>query len=237
MKGFVHRFISYRVLALIRKEFNQIRRDRRLAFSLIIPPTVQLVLFGFALSARVTNLRLGVVDDCKCPESRELIATMSESKSFRLVGYYFSVDKLGEGINRGELDAGLAIPYDYSRDLQRGKETTVQILLNAMNANTAAIGQGYAEGVINSYNRTLAIGRVAASPNTVGARSEDRRGQVVLHSAFLYNPGLEDSWFIVTGVFGLLLILNSSLVASGAIARTWLGLRGMDRIVPPMKMY
>jgi drug efflux transport system permease protein len=42
---------------------------------------------------------------------------------------------------------------------------------------------------------------------------------VLLHSAFLYNPGLVDSWFIVTGVFGLLLILNSSLVASGAMVK------------------
>jgi ABC-2 type transport system permease protein len=46
-----------------------------------------------------------------------------------------------------------------------------------------------------------------------------RKGQVLLQPAFLYNPGLVDSWFIATGVFGLLLILNSSLVASGAMVK------------------
>ena len=46
-----------------------------------------------------------------------------------------------------------------------------------------------------------------------------RRGRVLLHPAFLYNPGLVNSWFIVTGIFGLLLILNSSLVASGAMVK------------------
>ena len=46
----------------MRKEFNQIRRDRRLAMSLIVPPTVQLLLFGFALERHRSNLRLGVVD-------------------------------------------------------------------------------------------------------------------------------------------------------------------------------
>ena len=61
----LQRVFNYRVRALIRKEFNQIRRDRRLASSLILPPTVQLLLFGFALSANVSNLRLGVVDDNK----------------------------------------------------------------------------------------------------------------------------------------------------------------------------
>jgi ABC-2 type transport system permease protein len=208
-----------RVRALMRKEFNQIRRDRRLAISLILPPTLQLILFGFALSADVTNLRLGIVDDSKTPESRELIATLTESKSFRLAGYYLSVDQLAVAINRGDLDAGAVIPYDYNRDLQRGRETTVQVLLNAMNANTAAIGQGYAEGVIQSYNRGLAAKGLHANFQQIAATDVNRRGQVLLQPAFLYNPGLVDSWFIVTGVFGLLLILNSSLVASGAMVK------------------
>jgi len=203
----------------MRKEFNQIRRDRRLAFSLIIPPTLQLLLFGFALSANVTNLRLGVVDDSKTPESRELIAALAESKSFRLAGYYFSVNELAEAINRNDLDAGLVIPYDFARDLYRGRPTTAQVLLNAMNANTAAISQGYIEGVIQSYNRTFLREAIHLDFRLIAAPDVARRGQAMLRPALLYNPGLVDSWFIVTGVFGLLLILNSSLVASGAMVK------------------
>src|SRR6185503_4309649 len=143
MNRFLQKIFNYRIRALMGKEFNQIRRDRRLAISLVLPPTLQLLLFGFALSAEVSNLRLGVVDDSRSAESRELIAVLSESKSFRLVGYYMSPDGLGEAISRGDLDAGVVVPYDFARDLQRGRESTVQVLLNAMNANTAAIGQGY----------------------------------------------------------------------------------------------
>jgi ABC-2 type transport system permease protein len=143
MRRLLQRIYNNRVRALMRKEFNQIRRDRRLASSLILPPTLQLLLFGFALSAKVTNLRLGVLDYSRTPESRELIATMSESRSFRLAGYYLSISDLCEAINRNDLDVGLVIPYDFTRDLQRGRGTTVQVLLNATNANTAAIGQGY----------------------------------------------------------------------------------------------
>src|SRR5262245_32730468 len=205
-----HWLFNNRLRSLIKKEFNQIRRDRRLAMSLILPSTLQLLLFGFALSADVTNLRLGVVDDSKTPESRELIATMSESKSFRLAGYYFSTSELGDAISRGQLDAGIVIPYDYARDLQRKRPTTVQFILNAMNANTAAIGQAYAEGVVQNYNRVLGV---------TNAQPVNHNGRVLLQPAFLYNPGLVDSWFIATGVFGLLLILNSSLVASGAMVK------------------
>lgn len=201
----MQRLFNHRARALVRKEFHQIRRDRRLAVSLIVPPTLQLMLFGFALSATVENIRLGAVDDSRTPESRELIATLSESRSFRLVAYYPSSGQLGDAISRGRIDAGVVIPYDFSRDLQRGRSTTVQFLLNAMNANTAAISQGYAEGVIQAWNGSRHAGA--------------RRGGIGLHPAFLYNPGLKDSWFIATGVLGLLLILNSSLVASGAMVK------------------
>ena len=210
---------NYRVRALIRKELGQIRRDRRLAFSLILPPTLQLLLLGFALSANVENIKLGAVDDSRTPQSRELLARLSESKSFRLVTYYDSANQLGGAISRNQVDAGVVIPYDWARDLQRGRPVTVQFLLNAMNANTAAIAQGYAEGVIQSYNAVLPADGLHASFQRLGTPDLSTRGRVELHPDFLYNPGLRDSWFIVTGVFGLLLILNSSLVAAGAMVR------------------
>ena len=209
-----------RLRALVTKEFNQIRRDRRLAMSLIVPPTLQLLLFGFALDATVSNLRLGVVDESRTPESRELYFTMTESKSFRLAAMFSSVDQLGRAISRGDLDAGLVIPYDYTRDLQRGRQVDVQVLLNAVNANTATIAQGYAEAVIRSYNQTfLQQGGIHAEFRDIAGVDLSRRGHVNLLPAFLFNPGLVNSWFIATGVFGVLLILNGSLIASTAMIK------------------
>ena len=204
-----------RLRALIVKEFGHIRRDRRLVISLVVPPVLQLTLFGFALSATVSELRLGVVDESRTPESRELIATLTESRSFRLGGYFPDADALGAALSQAKIDAGVVIPYQYARDLHRSRGTTVQVLLNAMNANTATIGLGYVEGVIESYNRTLAPGAAGSSAEA----SAPRRAQIRLIPAYLYNPGLEDSWFIATGVFGLLLILNSSLIASAAMVK------------------
>ena len=209
-----------RMRSLIVKEFNQIRRDRRLAISLIIPPTLQLLLFGFALNSSVSNMNLGVIDDSRTPESRELTATMTESKSFKLGGVYLSLNEMSAAISRGDLDAGIVIPYDFARDLQRGRQSEVQVLLNATNANTAAIGQGYAEGIIQMYNRNLLTNSgIHARFTQVGADPADRRGIVQLTAAFLFNPGLVSSWYIVTGVFGLLLILNASLISASAMVK------------------
>jgi ABC-2 type transport system permease protein len=213
------KLIGYRMRALIRKEFRQILRDRRLAISLILPPTLQLLLFGFALNATVTNLRLGVVDDSRTPESRELVATMTESRAFRGAGTYFNVNEMGKKIADGDLDAGLVIPYDFTRDLQRGRPATVQVLLNAMNSNTATIGQGFAQGVIASYNQTLAGEGIHAQFQQIAAPNVSRLGLVLIHPAYLYNPGLEPTWFIVTGILGVLLILNGSLISAAAIVK------------------
>jgi ABC-2 type transport system permease protein len=113
----------------------------------------------------------------------------------------------------------MVVPYDYARDLARERPTTVQFLLNATNANTATISRAYAEGVIQSYNADLLRQGIHVSVQPTAASDLAHRGQVQLQPAFLFNPGLVDSWFIVTGVLGLLLILNSSLVASAAMVR------------------
>jgi ABC-2 type transport system permease protein len=215
----IRKFIGYRMRALILKEFRQILRDKRLAISLILPPTLQLLLFGFALNATVTNLRLGVVDDSRTPESRELVANMTESRAFRGAGTYFNVNEMSKKIADGDLDAGLVISYDYARDLQRGRPATVQVMLNAMNSNTATIGEGFAEGVIASYNKTLAGAGIHARFQEIAAPNVSRLGMVLIHPAYLYNPGLEPTWFIVTGILGVLLILNGSLISAAAIVK------------------
>jgi ABC-2 type transport system permease protein len=219
MMKLIRFFVSHRLHALLRKEFAQIRRDRRLAMSLILPPTVQLLLFSLVLNATVSNLKLGIIDNSRTPESRGLTSTLTESKSFRLAGYYYGVDKLGDAISRGDVDAGVVIPFDYAKDLQRGHPVTVQFLLNAMNANTAAIAQGYAEGVIQSYDRTLAGSGLHANFREIAAPDVSRRGVARLSTAYLYNPGLVGSWFVVTGIFGLLLILNGSSVAATSMVK------------------
>jgi ABC-2 type transport system permease protein len=219
MRELFKNLFNYRLRALIKKEFTEVRHDRRLIITLIFPPVVQLLLMGFALSAAVTDLRLGGVDDSRTHESRELIAILTDSKSFRLAGYYSSVTQLGNAVSQSSVDAGMVVPYDYARDLARDRPTTVQFLLNAMNANTATIGRSYAEVMIRNYDSVLRKPGVPVRVQQIAGSDLVRRGQVQLQPAFIYNPGLVNSWFIATGVLGLLLILNSSLVSSAAMVR------------------
>jgi drug efflux transport system permease protein len=219
MNNLIRRIFNHRVAALMQKEFNQIRRDRRVALSLVLPPVLQLMLFGFVLNSKVQNLRLGVIDESHTPESRELIAALSESRSFRLYATYLSSARLTDAITHGDAQAGLIVPYDYARNLQRGKPATVQFLLNAMDANTATIARAYAEGVIATYTQGLQTSGLHASFQQIAAPNVSRRGSVNLQPSFLYNPGLVTSWFTVTGILGLLCILNGSIVASATMVK------------------
>ena len=192
-----------RFWALALKELRQIRRDRRLAISLVVPPLLQLMLFGFALDADVRDLRLGVVDESRTAESRELLSAITENRTFRRAGAYATAESLGTALAAGQLDVGIVVPRDFARLRARGRPATVQVLLSAVNANTAQIAQNYVEGAVAWLNR----------------RHEAARPPVELRSAFLYHPGLVTTWFTVSGVIGTLIILNASLVSAGTMIR------------------
>lgn len=205
-----------RLLALIRKEFGQIRRNRSLIISLIIPPTVQIILFGFALNPTVSRLRLGVVDESHSRQSRDLTTAFTANGTFVINGDYTNVDRLETALRSGGLDAGLVIPSDYARTRDRKSGAVrVQFLLNAMDANTAGIASSYAAKTVQALNGTTLDVQPRFSGRTPGLSDAHLKAKVGL----LYNPGLVSSWFIITGTFGILLILNGSLVAATTMSQ------------------
>jgi ABC-2 type transport system permease protein len=204
-EGLVATIFNLRIWSLFIKEFHQIRRNRRLVIMLIIPPTLNIILFGVALNPNFDNLRLGVVDYSQTPESRELVSAFTEGLVFRISGYYASPDQMGRAISKGDLDAGLVIARDFAIRRVRGEVTDVQLLVDAVNANTATIAGGYASRIIASLNQKLAPSHARAT--------------VTPHLTLLYNPGLNSAWFITTGMIGLLLVLQGSVVSSASLVR------------------
>jgi ABC-2 type transport system permease protein len=226
------RLVRGRFWALALKELRQIRRDRRLTMSLIVPPMLQILLFGFALDSDVRNLRLGLVDESRTAESRDLISAITENRTFRLAGSYPATGALEQALSSGRLDIGVVVPHDFARLRARGRPATVQVLVNAVDANTAQIAQGYVEGAIAWLNRRHPGGGPSADPGAATMRPVADAGEasavatpragaarVEIRTAFLYNPGLVSAWFIVTGVLGTLIILNGSLVAAATMIR------------------
>lgn len=204
MNAFLRRY-----LALTIKEVQQLRRNRKLVMQLIVPPTLVLVIFGFALNPKVTDLRLGVVDLDQTPQSRELIWALTQNTAFRIRATYTSQADAENALRRLDLDLFLVVPVDYSRLRARGQQSAVQVVVDAVNANTGAIAQGYLSLAAADYNRRLRPGGgMVLNVSGVEARS-----------SVLFNPGLINPWFFVTGVMSVLLFINGSLVAAALAVR------------------
>src|SRR5215467_10024670 len=105
MKNMIERLLNWRLWPLFSKELWQIRRNHKLVVMLVIPPTLNLVLLGFAMNPDVTDLRLGVVDESRTADSREVVSAFSESRSFKVAGTFPSIEELGKALSGGNLDA------------------------------------------------------------------------------------------------------------------------------------
>src|SRR5262245_13399822 len=141
-----------RYLALATKEVQQLRRNRVLLVQLMLPPTVVLIIFGYALNPKVRDLRVGVVDESVTVESRELIDALTQNVNFDVTHQYVRVEEAEADLNRLELDLFVVIPSDFSRTLERGQTTTVQVVIDGVDANTAQIAQGYLGLALEDYN-------------------------------------------------------------------------------------
>lgn len=205
MKNLIKRIINSRFWTLAIKETTQILRTRETLVLLIVPPTLQLLIYGFALNPDVHYLKLGIVDYANTYESRELISALTENHVFVAERYMLNDTELGEQVREGKLTAGLVIPPEYNRDLSGDKTAEVQVLIDAVDANTAGIANGYISQMIARYSRQLSGNRSPALINP--------------QTTFLYNPGLVSSWFFVPGVMGLVLTLISSLVSAVTVVR------------------
>lgn len=202
---FINRVFEGRFWALVIKEVNQILRNKQLIFLLIFPPTVQLLIFGFSLNPDVHNIKLGIIDYSNTPASRELVSAFTENRIFSADRYNLRLDTLSQQVQQGQVTAGLVIPPEFNRDLSSGSTAKVQVLIDGVDANTAGIANGYINQIVNQYSRQLDTNK---TPNLVAPQV-----------TYLYNPGLNSSWFFVPGVLGLVLTLTSSLVSSATVVR------------------
>jgi ABC-2 type transport system permease protein len=216
MPAFIRRY-----LALLAKEVQQLRRNRVLVIQLLLPPTIVLIIFGYALNPKVRDLRVGVVDESITTESRAFIDSLVENVNFNVTHQYMTVEQAEHALKSLDLDLFIVIPTDFSRTLGRGQMSDVQVVIDAVDANTAQIAKGYLEMALQQYNSAFA--------GNARAPVADVRRQIVLvsaahpapppgvpevQSAYLYNPGLVTSWHYVTGVMSIIMFINASLVAS-----------------------
>ncbi|MEC4888030.1 MAG: ABC transporter permease [Scytonema sp. PMC 1070.18] len=210
--GFVDVILGSRFWALFQKEFAQIFRNRQLLIQLLVPPTIFLMLFGFALSPDFQNLRVGITDYSNSSASRKFIEIFQQTDAFVISQYYFDQEDMLEDLAEGKLTVAIAIPPEFAEDIAQRRTVEVQALYDAVDANTASIASSYMTQLVSDYNLRLRNNRNTDSRAIASQPVE-------VQTSILYNPGLETSWFIVSGMFGVLLTVIGSQAAASLVVR------------------
>ena len=202
--GFARRFV-----ALLRKEFRQMLRDRsNLAVGLMLP-VVLILLFGYGLSFDVKNAPVAVVLEDSSPSAREVLAGL-EGSSYLAPVWTTSMVEAERRMRDGEVRAIVRVPADFSRKLAAG-QAQVQLLLNGVDSNTAAVVESYVGGAIATW----------AQQKADRAGDKAATGGVELVQRMWFNEASTSTWYLVPGLIALVMTLIGAFLTSLLIAREW----------------
>jgi len=194
-----------RIREVANKEFRQLFRDPRMVRMIIGPPLVQLIVFGYAVSTDIRHTPTFIVDFDRTKESREVVEALTASGYFRVVGRSSRPADLVRALDFGDAIVGVEIPAGFATGLRDGNGTSVQLLLDGTNSNTALTARGYAERILQSYALSLGTAKIPV--------------MIDLRERAWYNPDLSSRNYNVPGVVAMLLMIICLILTSLAVVR------------------
>jgi ABC-2 type transport system permease protein len=193
------------ILAVFRKEWRQIARDRRTLMILVFIPAFFLLLYGYALNFDIRNVALAVEDRDGTPESRALVSAFVNSGYFDLVASVHAPADAERLLDLNRARAVLVVPEGFSRDLASAQPAVVQVIIAGDNANTATTVMGYALSIVRDAG--LSNGRVQIVP------------PVSVEPRIWYNPELRSTLFLVPGLIAYIAMITAVASTSLSIVR------------------
>jgi len=196
------------------KELIQTLRDKRMRVTLIVPPILQLIIFGYAANLDVKHIRTAIRDLDQSVESRDLIGRFGSSSYFDIVSFPNTTKGVQDLINQGSVIVGIEIPTDFSRKLKKGDTAMVQIVLDGSESNTALIALGYANQILSEFSTQVLVRRL----NRGGLIGFEEAGVDLQHRTW-FNPNFESRLFYVPGVIASIAFLIPIILTAQAIVR------------------
>jgi ABC-2 type transport system permease protein len=196
-----------RIHTLIIKEFLAVWRDRKSRAILIVPPLVQMLVFTFAATQEVKNVRMAVLNRDSGIAARDLVARFEGSPNFAAVRHLRDESEIEEAIDSRDALMVLHVQSDFSRKVAAGQPASVQLILDGRRSNAAQIVAGYAMEIVNRYTGELLENRRNAQPPSVVA------------ARIWFNPNMEGTWNSVPGLVAILTTTMGLVVTALSVAR------------------
>lgn len=197
-----------RILAIIRKEYIQMRRDRMTLALIFAIPLVQLLLFGYAIQTEVRHIPTAVFDQSLSYESRDILNAFSASGYFDIVYSAQSYEQVTQQIDRGTARVGIVVPPDFTRQVKRGDSAPLQVIVDASDNMVAnqAVATANTIGLIKSQQVLFQKYRIGDAPFDVRVRP-------------WYNPDGITAYFMVPAILGIIVTMTMVIITSVAIVR------------------
>lgn len=203
-----------RVLMLAKKEFIQLKRDKRMIPLVFIAPLIQLLLFGYVVQTEIKNIDMVVVDSDRSAESRVLTEKFVNAGYFKIAARVDGEAQIAEYIRADKATIGVIIPGGYRDAIASGRTAEVMLVVDGSDSNAGVQAQQFATRIIASRSQELMTKRLAAV-RAIAPKISTVEPRVRVW----YNPDLKSVNFMIPGLMGLIITIITMLVTSLAIVK------------------
>ncbi len=196
-----------RILSLIWKELLAILKDPKSRFTVLVPPLIQTLVFGYAATYDLNRVRYAVYDQDRSEASRQFLADLGGSGTFKCVAVLSDQSRISALIDSKSVLMVVGIGQDFERRLLLGQAADVQVIADGRNSNTAGTALNY-------------IGTIA---DRFTAKWQESHGSALAPVRTVprawYNPSLETRWFMIPGMIGMLTFVQMIIITAMSVAR------------------
>jgi ABC-type multidrug transport system permease subunit len=203
------------IKAIARKEFYHLIRDFRSLYLAFFIPLLLILLFGYALSLDVENIRTVVVDHDKTQESRDFIRKLDASVYFQVIGHLANAAALIRYLDQNRAILGIVIPPGWTQDLKADRKSPLQVIIDGSDPNFAGSALAYITAYISQANQNELIEFL----NRQGL--EKIKPPLAGRIRVWFNEDLESRNFIIPGIIALIIMIVGALLTSLVIAREY----------------
>ncbi|MEK7375860.1 MAG: ABC transporter permease [Candidatus Margulisiibacteriota bacterium] len=224
--------LDSRLFHLIKKEFIQLTRDKRLIGAVIIAPILQLIIFGYVATTDVRDIPTVVLDFNRTSASREFTETFANTGYFSINYYVSNFEEEKALLNSGKVKAAINIPQDFAKDIKAGRSAEVQFVVDGANSNSASIILGYIQGITFDYSMKVLKDRFRNIGNV-----EDKINIINAKVRVFHNQTLSSTNYMIPGIIAMLLTLITAVLTSISIVKEKEYGTLEQLIVTPVKPY
>jgi len=203
------------IQAVARKEFYHLIRDYRSLYLAFALPLLLILLFGYALSLDVDNVKVVAVDHDQTDSSRDFLRKLGASSYFDVFQHLPNDKAATEYLDHGFATMAVIIPPGWSAKLKADLVSPLQILIDGTDPNFASITRGYINAFVSGYNQNLLLEFL----NRQGL--EKIRLPVDGRVRVWFNEDLESRNFIVPGIIAVIIMIVGAMLTALVIAREY----------------